>query len=420
MVGWGVTTKNISYTAHYLVVQPTATQLQFASAPATNVLAKYTALPKALSPAISRTARQVAGTGSAYDQAVRLQSWFRSGGGFEYNETLPGDGRSDSGEDAVSTFLRTRVGYCVQFASAMAVMARTLGIPARVAVGFLPGNRQSDGSYSISLRDAHAWPELYFEGAGWVRFEPTPATRTGAAPAYTIPQSSTTTPPTSTATPSASAGTRPSSAARPDPNGAGSGADQQSSTLTRILHAFPWRLVGVLALLLLLLAVPRLSVDAARRRRWRRAATSRQRAETGWAELRDRLADLGVRWAPSWTPRALQGRLTREHDLPGEARAALSHLVDDIEQARYARPSSLSRPPGERIQDIRAVTAAVARTVPDRTRRLARLMPPSGLALLAGLARNVDAAADQATQRASTISSQVRHSVNAQRGGDDH
>jgi transglutaminase-like putative cysteine protease len=56
----------------------------------------------------------------------------------------------------------------------MAAMARTLGIPARVAVGFIPGTATADGGMTVGLKDAHAWPELYFEGVGWTRFEPTP------------------------------------------------------------------------------------------------------------------------------------------------------------------------------------------------------------------------------------------------------
>ena len=68
----------------------------------------------------------------------------------------------------------------------MVMMARAKGIPARMALGFLPGT-QEEGLYTVRSSDAHAWPELYFPGAGWLRFEPTPAVRTGSAPTYTIP-----------------------------------------------------------------------------------------------------------------------------------------------------------------------------------------------------------------------------------------
>ena len=76
-------------------------------------------------------------------------------------------------------FLQTRRGLCEQFASTFAVMARTLGIPSRVAVGFTPGELNGDGSYSVFGKNAHAWPEVWFDGIGWVDFEPTPP---GAVP----------------------------------------------------------------------------------------------------------------------------------------------------------------------------------------------------------------------------------------------
>ena len=73
----------------------------------------------------------------------------------------------------------------------MAVLARLLGIPSRVAVGYTAGTRVGHDRWEVSTSDAHAWPELYFQGAGWLRFEPTPAGSGGQAtatgPAYTLP-----------------------------------------------------------------------------------------------------------------------------------------------------------------------------------------------------------------------------------------
>jgi transglutaminase-like putative cysteine protease len=66
------------------------------------------------------------------------------------------------------------VGYCEQFAAAFAVMARTLGIPSRVAVGFTPGGMQPNGWHLVAGVDSHAWPEIWFDGIGWIAFEPTP------------------------------------------------------------------------------------------------------------------------------------------------------------------------------------------------------------------------------------------------------
>ena len=67
----------------------------------------------------------------------------------------------------------------------MALMARILGIPARVGIGFLPGQAGKDGEYIVRMHDMHAWPELYFQGVGWVRFEPTPSARVATTPTWT-------------------------------------------------------------------------------------------------------------------------------------------------------------------------------------------------------------------------------------------
>ena len=80
------------------------------------------------------------------------------------------------------------MGYCEQFAAAMATMGRTLGIPSRVAVGFLHPERSAGDTWAFSTHDLHAWPEMYFGGVGWVRFEPTPQGHTGDVPAYTTEQ----------------------------------------------------------------------------------------------------------------------------------------------------------------------------------------------------------------------------------------
>ena len=111
-------------------------------------------------------------------KAWAIQEFLR-GSDFTYStEPLPG-----SGYRALENFLlRDRRGYCEQFAASMAMMAREVGIPSRVAVGFLPGERVEDNTWEVSIRDMHAWPELFFAEYGWVRFEPTPASVTGTAP----------------------------------------------------------------------------------------------------------------------------------------------------------------------------------------------------------------------------------------------
>ncbi|HMO11840.1 MAG TPA: transglutaminaseTgpA domain-containing protein, partial [Actinotalea sp.] len=115
-------------------------------------------------------AQEIAGyQPTAYDQALALQEYFRSPA-FTYSTRLD---RAQTA-DPLWDFLESRSGYCVQFATAMTIMARELGIPARVGVGFLPGSRGQDGQVTVAADRAHAWPELWFADAGWVRFEPTP------------------------------------------------------------------------------------------------------------------------------------------------------------------------------------------------------------------------------------------------------
>ena len=108
---------------------------------------------------------------NAYDKARALESFLRS---MKYNELIeaPPEGR-----DVVDYFLfDLGEGYCDYFASAMAVMARAVGIPARVAAGYSQGEYNPEtGAYRVREKDAHAWVEVYFPRYGWVEFEPTPS-----------------------------------------------------------------------------------------------------------------------------------------------------------------------------------------------------------------------------------------------------
>ncbi len=116
--------------------------------------------------ALART--NTSGAATPYDVALQLQQWFRT----EFDYSL--DVQSGHGTNAMEAFLRERVGYCEQFSGTYAAMMRSLGIPARVAVGFTPGNQIPSGDYSVLGKNSHAWPEVWFDGLGWVPFEPTP------------------------------------------------------------------------------------------------------------------------------------------------------------------------------------------------------------------------------------------------------
>ncbi|MFD0314398.1 transglutaminase TgpA family protein [Streptomyces flavalbus] len=178
----GQNTRGLTYEVRSLDVRPTAQQLADAPEPPGALTREYTQVPDSLPDVVTSTAREVTdGARNRYEQAVALQDYFAVTGGFQYDTEV----EVGSGPQAIARFLEEKEGFCIHYSFAMAAMARTLGIPARVAVGFAPGTPQGDQSVAVGLRDAHAWPELYFEGVGWTRFEPTP-TR-GTTPSYTVP-----------------------------------------------------------------------------------------------------------------------------------------------------------------------------------------------------------------------------------------
>jgi transglutaminase-like putative cysteine protease len=130
----------------------------------------YLQLPK-LDPRIPELAKQITARAlTPYDKTVTLENYLRSH--YAYNLNLTGK----PGDDPLPHFLfETRSGHCEYFASAMAIMLRTLGIPTREVNGFLPGEYNDLGEdYIVRASDAHSWVEVYFPGTGWMTFDPTP------------------------------------------------------------------------------------------------------------------------------------------------------------------------------------------------------------------------------------------------------
>ena len=319
------------------------------TAPA-GVQVPYTALPDTVPPLAKQLAAQVtAQEDSRFEKAVALQRWFRETGGFRYSlKTSPGNGNNDL-ENFLTDGPGGRVGYCEQFASAFAIMARSLQIPARVAVGFLDPEQVGKDTYEYSSHDLHAWPELYFQGSGWVRFEPTPGRRASAVPAYTVgrvsrPDNPDSSAPTSRrAVPTDETSSADPRDTRPDEarNGAGSGG----------VHV-PWLvLLGVLlavVVVALLVVLPRVL------RSRRREARLSGGAEAVWAELRDSVTDLGLAWPEGRSPREAAHQLAhwfgarpdgtarrirpeRGGTLAPDAVDSLDRIVLALELLRYAR-----------------------------------------------------------------------------------
>lgn len=163
------------------ISRPTRGQLRAAASGSMDVAPIYTSLSY-VDPRVAALAEDITrGASTRYDKARALWEYFGPQNGFTYDtSTAPA-----SDANALADFLLNgKRGYCEQYASAMAVMLRSLGIPSRVAVGFTAGSREGNHRV-ITTRDAHAWVEVYFSGIGWVSFDPTPlADGRGFVPSY--------------------------------------------------------------------------------------------------------------------------------------------------------------------------------------------------------------------------------------------
>jgi transglutaminase-like putative cysteine protease len=277
-----------------------------------------------------------------YDRAMALQTWFRLTGGFVYDLDVE-NGHDD---DAIEQFLQERRGYCEQFAGTFAAMARSVGLPARVAVGFTQGELV-DGTedvYQVRGRNAHAWPEVYLGEYGWVAFEPTPGRGAPGAQAYTgvtpdqvtadeviaSEQTTTTTAPTGTGDSSSSID--PFLQSLEDITAGDVGAAQAPR---RDDGPGASMVLGVLALA----ALAYLAVVPGRRqlrwRRRRRGAEGDPRAEVGvaWSEVSEVLATVGLGPRPDETHAAVARRVSLV--LPEQA-GALERLAEAADLSAYA------------------------------------------------------------------------------------
>jgi transglutaminase-like putative cysteine protease len=147
---------------------PTAAELRTATVDRAPDPAYYS-VPNSLPNEVRNLALLVtADATTPYDKARALQDWFRTQ--FKYSTTV----QRGHSNDAMLNFLSIRKGYCEQFSGTFGAMARAIGLPTRVMVGFTPGQLRADGLYHIAGRYAHAWDEVWFDGYGWVLFDPTP------------------------------------------------------------------------------------------------------------------------------------------------------------------------------------------------------------------------------------------------------
>ncbi|MFE5671980.1 transglutaminaseTgpA domain-containing protein [Agromyces sp. NPDC056523] len=375
------TTLEQRYQLTHLDVQPSVAQLRAAAAPDPGVVAESTLeLPDDLPPIIAETAEEVAGSApTPYDAAVAIQAYLR--GSFEYSEDAPVAGGYDGGGfDVIAAFLEAGEGYCVHFASTMAVLARELGIPARISVGYTAGtatDARVDGEVVVAVdsHDLHAWPELYFEGVGWVPFEPTPGR--GTVPGYSRLGAGEESPGVVPNAPS----TGPGSTGRPegDPDRA---LDDSAALAARVDFLRGAGIVVLAIALVLLPAAIRWGLRVGRRRRIR---TGPHPADAAWREFAATAVDLGLLVDDRRTARALATELMRRPAFAADgdppvagAGSALQRLRDAVERERYGPATSTDA--GARtalMHDLAVASAALRADAPTSRRAEAALLPRS-------------------------------------------
>ncbi|MEX2323849.1 MAG: DUF3488 and transglutaminase-like domain-containing protein [Acidimicrobiia bacterium] len=283
--------------------------------------------------------QQVAGLETDYERGLALEALFKTGGGFQYStQIVPGHSATDLEAWLLDpSSPNYRVGYCEQYATAMGVMARAVGIPSRVVLGFTPGSYADDGTFVVRDRNAHAWVELWMPTQGWVTFDPTPrgdGVNPGALEAIpfavaeyleaALPEPGSPTQPTLPGqTPLEEDPTTDPSVVTTVPT---TDAGENASPGLPV----PFRAVGIgLLVVALVAALPVL--------KWGRRRSRVRRLEDGdigaaWVEIVDRLTDLGEGPPLTATPAEIARRAT----------AALAPLAVIYARAAYGPPGTPS------------------------------------------------------------------------------
>ncbi len=327
----------------------------------------YLELPPDLDPRIARQALLLTRLlKTPFEKGLALEQWFRVSGGFTYDVAVtPGNDAATIASwlfDASPANRDYRRGYCEQFATAMAVMARTVGVPSRVVLGFTPGDRIGGNRVVVRERNAHAWVELWVPSQGWVRFDPTPRSD-GANPVtsadldarlgfgITAYLGQIVEPARAPIPDSAGAPPVIASADRPDRRFVASGGGDEAAPTDGLGTAR--MLAGLLLLAAFALALPLLTW-ARRRRRLRRARAGDVVA--AWEEILVRLDDAGLAPDPALTPMEVARRADEERLLP------LARIYSSVV---YGPPGRVPAPVARETVEVslrRAVEHLVART----------------------------------------------------------
>lgn len=362
----GESTTDITYEMESEVAVVERGRLQRAGRPVDPTLDDFVALPAGFPDEARRLARDITANQGAYESALSLERFFR-GERFVYDRQA----NYREFDDPLMAFLEDGRGFCQQFATAFAAMARSIGLPSRVAVGFTYGDREtvldpatgeSTTEWTVRGRYAHAWPEVFIDGVGWVAFEPTPGRGNPDAEAYNgVPAAQSderggsvelgaTTTTTTTLVPGPGQ-TAPTTLPDQLPPRVGDTAagdstsdDPASNTPTIVMFV-------LLGLALLTAVVIRLRVIAVRRRREHRRrpeVSPAERVAASWSEACRNLERVDVRSEPAETPIEFAQRAARLVEVEGLV--ALGHRESD-RRFRETPPDDVEAASAERVSD---------------------------------------------------------------------
>lgn len=343
-------------------------------------------LRRALTP-LAESIVQDAGARTPVSKARAIQNFFSAENGFRYDLEVPGpaDGTGDESTEAILAFLdpvHGRRGFCVQYAGTFAALARAVGLPTRLAVGFIPGEPTEqlnhDQTYAVRGRDAHTWPEVYIAGSGWMPFEPTPGrgnpdaqTWTGKPPVLSAPVAE-----ESGSTVSATPTTSIASAAPPAPPTTPPGAKGPTpsaggASQHRPPPAGPNRTLLVLGAVIVLVASMPLIRWVSRLRRRRAADTPARAVRLAWTDTIDAWNRLGVVRAANDTDRDIGERIARHiaTDDHVDAARAVRRLATLATAAAW-NPQAVS---AAEVVEARVDAAGLIRVARDRRSRLSKI-----------------------------------------------
>jgi transglutaminase-like putative cysteine protease len=335
------------------VPEPTVADLDKAFSYDEQAMSDYLSVGGSVPSVVRQIAQRVAGSmPTPYRKALALQNYLRT---FTYDENVA---QHHSFKDIVQFLTQTKRGYCEQFAGSMALMARTIGLPSRVAIGFGYGTKVGD-EYQITTREAHAWVEIFFPGSGWVTFEPTPRAGVAQVPPYAVGSDA--------ANPSATPGVTPSATASTNPSPSNSTREPLQGragitpgTSGRPAWVFATVITGVaVAFIALVIALP-LMISLIRRRR---ARGERGKGVFEYLEFLAWCNGAGLGRRPGETPLEHAGRLSAADTAAVRPLNRLAELADDAlwGPEKDLDPVEMARLSGEARSVLRLTVSRRAR-----------------------------------------------------------